>query len=127
METKTGKVQNATLTIDVLIPSEAVDPIKKKMLIDYDLSPLKRLIEYDGIEKLIKNLRMLHNDIVEASLISFESGENGIFENNPDLVDQLFYIRELATCFDEIRSETYQLKSWPVVNVEEPKVDNSMN
>lgn len=111
--------QKAVLTCEELIQDEPGAPITKKRLIDYDLSPLKNIIECGGIDELIETLRTLHNDIVESSLISFEKGEHGIFENNPDLVDQLFYIKAIADCFDEIESKTYQLKSYPVKELQE--------
>ena len=114
METKTKKEQKAVLTCEELIQSEPGAPITKRRLIDYDLSPQKRIIECGGIDELIETLKTLHNDIVESSLMSFEKGKHGIFENNPDLVEQLFVIKTLADCFDEIRSETYQLKNYPV-------------
>jgi hypothetical protein len=114
METKIKKEQKAVLTCEELIENENGGPITKRMLIDYDLSPLKNIIECGGIDHLINTLRTLHNDIVEASLVSFEKGEHGIFENDPELVEQLFYIKTLADCFDEIQDETYQLREYPV-------------
>jgi hypothetical protein len=111
--------QNAVLTCEELIQDEPGAPITKRRLIDYDLSPLKDIIECGGIGVLIETLRTLHNDIVEASLSSFDKGEHGIFENNPDLVEQLFYIKKIADTFDDIRSETYQLKSYPVEELQE--------
>jgi hypothetical protein len=117
METKIKKEQKAMLTCEELIQDEPGTPITKRRLIDYYLFPLKRIIESGGIDDLINTLRTLHNDIVEASLASFEKGEHGIFENNPELVEQLFYIKAIADCFDEIRSETYQLRNYPVEDI----------
>jgi len=119
METKFDELQKAVLTCSELIEEENNGPIKKRMLIDYDLSPLKDIIEFGGIDELIETLRTLHNDLVNDSLTSFQKGEHGIFENNPDLVDQLFYLKTLTDCFDEIKSETYQLKNYPIKALQE--------
>lgn len=118
MKSETRTHQKAVLTCEEMIQSEPGTPITKRRLIDYDLSPLRDIIESGGIEELINAFKTLHDDIVTSSLMSFSQGKYGIFENNPDLVNQLFYIKTVAECFDEIRMETYQLKNYPVEELE---------
>jgi len=113
--------QSAILVIREMIPSEDNKEITHQRMVSYDMAPLRRLIEFGEIDFLIETLRRLHTEIVEASLMSFEKGDHGIFEDSDGLVHILFVIRELANCFDEIRQETYQRKEWPVVKIDPDK------
>lgn len=117
LEEQVERPRKPILTCEELIQSEPDAPITTRRLINYDLTPLKDVIECGGIDDLIDTLRTLHNDLVEATLISYENGKHGIFENNPDLVEQLFYIKTIADRFDEIRMETYQLKDFAVEEI----------
>lgn len=126
MKNENEEIQKIPLTVEELVPSGDDGPMKKR-LIDYDVFPLRKIIEVGGIDHLIDSLRMLHTDITEASLASFEKGEKGIFDNAPDLVENLFIIRELANCFDEIKMSAYQMKDWPIKDVKAENIKSRMN
>lgn len=126
MKNENEEIQKIPLTVEELVPSGDDGPMKKR-LIEYDVFPLRKIIEVGGIDHLIDSLRMLHTDIMEASLASFEKGEKGIFDNAPDLVENLFIIRELANCFDEIKMSAYQMKDWPIKDVKAENIKSRMN
>jgi len=105
-----SNLQSATLIIREIIKDKTGKQSAQRRMISYDLSPLEKIIEFGGIDHLINSLRSLYIKVTEASIAAYTKDDKEIFENSYDLIDNLFIIRELANCFEEIKQNSHQVK-----------------